>query len=73
MSLLITTPNMADADGFYASLLAAHRGLGEAESHALNARLVLVLANHIGDRRVLDEALALARDGAPEAMAQAGG
>lgn len=64
MSLLITTPNLADADGFYSSLLAAHRGLSEAESHALNARLVLVLANHVGDRKVLELALALARDGA---------
>ncbi|MBK6468511.1 MAG: DUF2783 domain-containing protein [Rhodobacter sp.] len=63
MSQLITTPNMADPDGLYASLLAAHRGLTEAESHAMNARLVLVLANHIGDRRVLDQALALAREG----------
>lgn len=64
MTHLITTPNIADADAFYASLLAAHRGLTEAESHALNARLVLVLANHIGDRKVLELALALARDGA---------
>ena len=72
MSQLITRPNIPDTDGFYAGLLAAHRGLGEAESHALNARLVLVLANHIGDRKVLEEALALARDGAPEATAQAG-
>lgn len=64
MSHLITTPNIADTDAFYASLLAAHRGLSEAESHALNARLVLVLANHIGDRKVLELALALARDGA---------
>ena len=38
-------------------------GLTEAESHALNARLVLVLANHVGDRRVLEQALALAREG----------
>lgn len=66
MSQLITKPNIPDADAFYAGLLAAHRGLGEAESHALNARLVLVLANHIGDRKVLDEALALARDGASQ-------
>lgn len=60
MSHLITTPNMADADGFYASLLAAHRGLSEAESQALNARLVLVLANHIGAPEILAEAVALA-------------
>ena len=64
MSQLITTPNLADTDGFYASLLAAHRGLSEVESQALNARLVLVLANHVGDRTVLELALALARDGA---------
>ena len=60
-SSLVTRPNLADADGFYAALLAAHKGLAEAESHALNARLVLILANHVGDRAVLDEALALAR------------
>lgn len=64
MSHLITTPNMADTDGFYASLLTAHRGLTEAESHALNARLVLVLANHVGNRKVLELAIALAKDGA---------
>lgn len=61
---LITKPNIADADGFYARLLATHRGMDDAESHALNARLVLILANHIGDGQVLEEALALARDGA---------
>lgn len=56
-------PNIVDADGFYADLLTAHRGLTEAESHALNARLVLVLANHIGDAEVLAQALALASKG----------
>lgn len=64
MTQLTTKPNIADPDGFYAALLAAHKGLTEAQSHALNARLVLVLANHVGDRAVLDAALALARDGA---------
>jgi hypothetical protein len=59
--MLITAPNIADADGFYAALLAAHKGLSDAESQALNARLVLVLANHVGDSRTLTEALALAR------------
>ena len=58
---LITTPNIADPDGFYAALLAVHRGLTEAESAALNARLILVLANHVGDRTVLEAALTLAR------------
>ena len=62
--VLMTKPNMADADGFYAKLLATHRGLTEAQSHALNARLVLILANHVEDDKVLQTALALARDGA---------
>ncbi len=61
---LTTKPNIADADGFYAKLLATHRGLSEAQSNALNARLVLILSNHIGDADVLEAALALARDGA---------
>ncbi|MCT8162091.1 DUF2783 domain-containing protein [Pseudoruegeria sp. SHC-113] len=54
-------PNIPDADGFYDELLAAHAGLSKAESDALNARLILVLANHIGDRAVLREALAAAK------------
>ena len=48
-------------DDFYEALIRAHEGLSEAESHTLNARLVLILANHIGDLAVLREALALAR------------
>ncbi len=61
--LLNTQPNIIDADGFYADLLATHRGLSEADSHALNARLVLILANHIGDAEVLTQALTLAKAG----------
>ena len=63
MSALITTPNIPDPDGFYAELLGLHEGHGKDESDAINARLVLILANHIGDREVLREALALARLG----------
>lgn len=48
-------------DDFYEALIRAHEGLSEAQSHTLNARLVLILANHIGDLQVLREALALAR------------
>lgn len=48
-------------DSFYDHLVQAHRGLDDAQSQLLQARLVLLLANHIGDLRVLDEALALAR------------
>ena len=54
-------PNVADPDGLYAALIAAHANLTEAESAALNARLVLLLANHIGDASVLAEALTIAR------------
>ena len=57
---LVTNPNLPDPDGFYAELLTAHDGLAEGDSHAFNARLILLLANHIGDRAVLTEALALA-------------
>jgi len=54
------TPNIPDPDGFYDELLAAHDGLSKEESDAFNARLILILANHIGDRDVLREALAAA-------------
>ena len=49
-------------DDFYAALIRAHEGLSDADSQALNARLVLILANHIGDLAVLQEALARARE-----------
>jgi predicted LPLAT superfamily acyltransferase len=61
---LITTPHLESPDDFYAALIAAHDGLPEAASHALNARLVLLLANHVGSLEVLREALAAARSGA---------
>jgi Protein of unknown function (DUF2783) len=48
-------------DDFYEALIRAHEGLSDAESDRLNARLVLILANHIGDLAVLQETLALAR------------
>lgn len=54
---LITTPNIPVPDEFYAELLRAHEGMSEEESAALNARLILVLANQIGDREVLREAI----------------
>lgn len=60
MTKLTTTTNITGADDFYAELLAAHEGLTKADSDALNARLILILANHIGDRAVLTEALAAA-------------
>ena len=60
MSHLVTKPNISDPDGFNAELLSVHEGRPKQESEALNARLVLILANHIGDREVLREALAAA-------------
>ena len=50
-------------DAFYERLVDAHRDLDDAASERLNARLVLLLANHIGDLRVLGEAIELARAG----------
>jgi hypothetical protein len=58
---LNTAPNIPDADGFYDELLAAHAGLSKDQSDALNARLILILANHIGDRDTLRAALSAAR------------
>ena len=60
---LKTDPNLENPDAFYADLLAAHKGLSNADSHALNAQLVLILANHIGDGDTLRAALTLAREG----------
>jgi Protein of unknown function (DUF2783) len=59
---LITTPNLRDPDAAYAALLAAHRGLSEAESNALNARLVLILMNHLGEGPEFPDALRLAQE-----------
>ena len=59
--MLITSPNLNRADDSYAALIAIHDRLTEAESHALNARLILILMNHIGDDLVLEEAMRLAR------------
>jgi hypothetical protein len=50
-------------DDFYERLIASHRDLSDAQSRAVNARLILLLANHIGDLRVLGEALDAARAG----------
>jgi hypothetical protein len=53
---LITSPNLDAPDDFYEALIEAHQGLSTEESHAFNARLVLVLANHIGATAVLRQA-----------------
>jgi len=61
MNKLVTTPNIPSPDDFYAELLALHAERSLAESDAINARLILLLANHIGDRTVLREALDAAK------------
>jgi hypothetical protein len=58
---LVTDNRFTDPDAAFRLLVAAHRGLDEAASAALNTRLVLLLANHVGDLAVLEEAVALAR------------
>ena len=57
MTALRTEPRFSDPDGFYAALMRAHRGLDEPASRRLDARLVILLANHIGDDAVLREAI----------------
>jgi predicted metalloendopeptidase len=59
---LITDPHLDAPDDFYEALIEAHQGLDAAQSHELNAKLVLLLANHIGDLGVLREALQAARN-----------
>jgi hypothetical protein len=62
MAALNTEPNIASADDFYEELIELHRGLTDEQSVVLNAKLVLVLANHIGDMNVLRAAMAAARE-----------
>ena len=81
MSQLNTQPNFGQpgqryrhaytpGDCFYQALIDSHLGLGDEQSRQLNARLILLLANHIGDLALLREALAAARAGiAPDSPA----
>ena len=57
-----TTLNLQDADGFYEQLLDAHTGLSREQSEVLNARLILLLANQVGDAQVLKDCIAAAKD-----------
>jgi hypothetical protein len=56
-----TSPNIPDGDGFYEALLAASEGLGDRESEAFLLRLVLLLANQVGEQQALLDAIAAAR------------
>jgi len=62
MAVLNTEPNIPFPDDFYERLIATHRGLTDDESASVNAKLVLLLANHIGDSEVLAQAMAIARE-----------
>lgn len=63
MAMLNTEPNLGSPDDFYERLIATHRGLTDDESALVNAKLVLLLANHVGDPAVLAQAMAAAREG----------
>lgn len=56
---LVKAPNIADPDGFYEELIDSQRTLSDDEAARMNAKLLLVLANHIGDRAILTEAIRL--------------
>lgn len=81
MSTLNTQPNFRHAgmqplhaympgDQFYEQLIHSHQGLSDEQSRLVNARLILLLANHIGDLAVLQQALAAARAGLGEDVAE---
>ncbi|RVU32643.1 DUF2783 domain-containing protein [Neptunomonas marina] len=62
MSKLITEPNLARPDDFYQVLTDLHRDLTDEQSADVNARLILLLSNHIGDHDVLEEAMKIAKE-----------
>jgi len=62
MSTLNTEINIAAPDDFYEELIELHRGLSDEQSALVNAKLILLLANHIGDAAVLQEAMRAARE-----------
>jgi hypothetical protein len=57
-----TQPNLQDADAFYEQLLDAHQGLSGEQAELFNARLILLLANQVGDAEVLRRCVAAARE-----------
>ena len=60
MSQLTLDPNFSDADAFYAALADVHRDRNPEVSEQINARLILLLANQVGDQSILEQALAIA-------------
>jgi hypothetical protein len=62
MTKLITTPNIDDQDTFYAELIDAQRQLSDDQADSMVFKLALILCNHVGDRKVLRDAIELARE-----------
>lgn len=62
MTTLITEANLLRPDDFYQELTDMHRELSEEQSADVNARLILLLSNHIGDQKILEEAMKIARE-----------
>lgn len=73
MSALDPSSRFDDPDAAYRAIATAHRGLSDEESARMNCALVLILANQVGDRTVLDAALALALRAIGKAVASEGG
>ncbi len=65
-----TTPNFQDADAFYECLLDAHAGLSREASELLNARLILIMANQLGNSALLQDCIAAARQTTTPGAAQ---
>jgi len=63
MATLRTEGNIGDPDALYSELIELHRGLSEEQSRMVNAKLILLLANQVGDMAVLRQAIAIAREG----------
>ena len=61
--MLNVEPNLTAPDDFYEALIEMHRGLDAQQSAMVNARLILLLANHVGDLGVLRDAMRRARAG----------
>ena len=73
MARLDTAPRLARPDDVYEMLVAATRGLDERQARLVQSKLILLLANHIGDPEVLAEAIAIARQGVAEEVEPGGG
>jgi len=61
-TIMKTDLNLQDADGFYEQLLNAHEGLSADQSEQLNMRLILLLANQVGDASILRDCIESAKN-----------